>query len=61
MCAKFGTIVIANNDLPMGGAGLMNHPIQLFERKKVFGEPKQSQGMFPKNQILKKGCTCFTQ
>ena len=28
MCAKFGTIVMANNDLAMGGAGLMKHPIQ---------------------------------
>ena len=27
MCATFGIIVIANNDLAMGGAGLMDHPI----------------------------------
>ena len=32
VCAKFGTIVMANNDLARGGAGLMKHPIQSWKR-----------------------------
>ena len=30
MCAKFGTIVNANNDLAREGAGLMDHPFAFF-------------------------------